>query len=275
MNDTPLDRRPDTLDYDRPPFVMVPVGLVRAPATCLRLYVALGAYANGRTGGGAFPGVDRLAADLDLDRRTIQRALGWLREAGWLDVEERHRDDGGQTSNAYRLRSSPAGGAASMPQGGAAQMPQGGRHERRPNQNQDNQKHSSPTARSASRSAPTPGTDVATTALPGMPAPAERRDGGALVAAWCRGYTDARGRQPLKAEVQRVGRSARALAGSAVEWEAAVECAYTAGGRGRLDLVAAWTDAPPATGSTRPSMQGRLEAAMQRAMQAEQEGAGS
>lgn len=46
-----------------------------------------------------FPSTSTLAADLDVDKRTIKRALSALAGKGWIIREERRRADGGQTSS--------------------------------------------------------------------------------------------------------------------------------------------------------------------------------
>jgi len=49
----------------------------------LAVAVALGSYLN-NTSEEAWPGIERLAQDLNADRRSCQRALDRLVEAGWL-----------------------------------------------------------------------------------------------------------------------------------------------------------------------------------------------
>lgn len=116
---TPPPTSLDTLEYDRPPFALVPFGLVRAgTGEQVRLYVALAAYANGRTRDGAFPGVPRLAHDLDRHERSVQRDLRALEAAGWLRIVERTRPNGSQTSNGYVLQ-----GVAVLGGGGAGVTP--------------------------------------------------------------------------------------------------------------------------------------------------------
>jgi DNA-binding transcriptional MocR family regulator len=49
------------------------------------------------------PSVERIAGLAHLTERTVQRVVQRLEAKGYLVVEERFRDDGGQTSNRYTL----------------------------------------------------------------------------------------------------------------------------------------------------------------------------
>lgn len=51
-----------------------------------------------------FPSVRRLADDLTVTMRTINRAMATLEEHGWIAREQRSRADGGQTSNLITVR---------------------------------------------------------------------------------------------------------------------------------------------------------------------------
>ena len=53
--------------------------------------------------GFCWPGVKRIASDLKLSRRTIQRALNDLEQAGLITRQPRHRPNGSLTSNLYQL----------------------------------------------------------------------------------------------------------------------------------------------------------------------------
>lgn len=54
--------------------------------------------------GKCWPGVKRIAADLNLSRRTTQRALSDLERAGLIQRDERYRENGSRTSNLYTLK---------------------------------------------------------------------------------------------------------------------------------------------------------------------------
>jgi predicted transcriptional regulator len=54
-----------------------------------------------------FPAIGTIAADLSLSRRTVERALADLEQAGFLYREHRFRAKGGKSSNLYRLREVP------------------------------------------------------------------------------------------------------------------------------------------------------------------------
>jgi hypothetical protein len=83
------------------------------PSPAVRLVLLKLADCAHDHGGGAFPSVRRLAKDCGLNPATVQRSLTWLREEGWIEVEEearQHRpttwrllfDQRGQrTQNAY------------------------------------------------------------------------------------------------------------------------------------------------------------------------------
>jgi DNA-binding transcriptional ArsR family regulator len=49
-----------------------------------------------------FPGIKTVAEELGISRRTVEHALSRLKEAGAVEVINRFRDDGSQTSNEYR-----------------------------------------------------------------------------------------------------------------------------------------------------------------------------
>ena len=54
--------------------------------------------------GACWPGVKRIASDLKLSRRTVQRALTALERHGFLERTHRRRPNGGLTSNLYRVK---------------------------------------------------------------------------------------------------------------------------------------------------------------------------
>ena len=50
------------------------------------------------------PSVRRIAEDLKLSRRTVQRALSDLDRHGFLERTQRHRPNGSLTSSLYRIK---------------------------------------------------------------------------------------------------------------------------------------------------------------------------
>ena len=54
--------------------------------------------------GKCWPGIKRIASDLHLSRRTVQRALADLESAGYIERTERYRGNGGRSSNLYALK---------------------------------------------------------------------------------------------------------------------------------------------------------------------------
>lgn len=51
-----------------------------------------------------WPGIRRIAADLQLSRSTVKRALKDLEKAGYLVKEARYRENGSLTSNRYKVQ---------------------------------------------------------------------------------------------------------------------------------------------------------------------------
>ena len=51
-----------------------------------------------------WPGINTIAADLKLSRRTVQRALSDLEKLGYVKRNERFRDNGSRTSNLYTVK---------------------------------------------------------------------------------------------------------------------------------------------------------------------------
>lgn len=52
-----------------------------------------------------WPAIDRIAQELHLSGRTVQRALRDLEHSGWITVEPRCRGNGSTTSHLITLRS--------------------------------------------------------------------------------------------------------------------------------------------------------------------------
>ena len=53
--------------------------------------------------GRCWPGIRTIAAELGFSRSTVKRALDELCQSGLLTKESRWRENGGRTSNLYRL----------------------------------------------------------------------------------------------------------------------------------------------------------------------------
>ncbi len=62
-------------------------------------------YLKDRSGrkGQCWPGIKTIAAELELSRSTVKRALDDLCRAGLIIKEDRWRENGSLTSNRYRL----------------------------------------------------------------------------------------------------------------------------------------------------------------------------
>ena len=68
--------------------------------------IAVYMYLSDRAGkeGSCFPAVPRIARDTGLSERTVQRAILDLKKGGFLHVKERHRWNGAESSNLYKLK---------------------------------------------------------------------------------------------------------------------------------------------------------------------------
>lgn len=73
--------------------------LSNATLRCLSLICYYGA----QKASGSWPAYETIAADMDSDRRNVMRYIKTLCECGYITKEKRHRADGSQTSNAYRV----------------------------------------------------------------------------------------------------------------------------------------------------------------------------
>ena len=51
-----------------------------------------------------WPGIPRIAGDLHLSETTVKRALRELERSGYIQREQRKRENGGWTSNLYLLK---------------------------------------------------------------------------------------------------------------------------------------------------------------------------
>ena len=67
--------------------------------------VAVYMYLKDRTNkdGTCWPSIRTIARELHLSRATVQRALKDLCAAGYLSKESRWRENGGRTSNLYKI----------------------------------------------------------------------------------------------------------------------------------------------------------------------------
>lgn len=82
------------------PFAIVPLGMlgtVSASAVCV--YAVLAEAANQHQT--SWPSKATIGDRTGLSARTVQRCIAELRDAGWIGVSERNRDNGSQTSNTY------------------------------------------------------------------------------------------------------------------------------------------------------------------------------
>jgi DNA-binding MarR family transcriptional regulator len=66
-----------------------------------RLLACLGTYAD--KDGWCWPSMPTLADRLGITRQAVQRSIRQLAEIGYIEVEPRHRSDGSQDRNRYRL----------------------------------------------------------------------------------------------------------------------------------------------------------------------------
>ena len=69
-------------------------------------YVALGQYADNKTKE-CWPSVTKLAKDINRSRYSTIKALQGLEEKGVIEVKQRFKDKGEQTSNLYILKLVP------------------------------------------------------------------------------------------------------------------------------------------------------------------------
>jgi len=66
------------------------------------VYIYLKDHANKE--GTCWPGINTIAAGVSLSRSTVKRALGDLMRAGLVEKSSRWRENGGLTSNLYRIK---------------------------------------------------------------------------------------------------------------------------------------------------------------------------
>lgn len=75
------------------------------PHRAVTVYCYLCDRANKK--GECFPSAKTIAKDLSLSKRTVFRALNELLDKGLIEKQPRHRNDGGVSSNFYRLTDIP------------------------------------------------------------------------------------------------------------------------------------------------------------------------
>ena len=63
-------------------------------------------YLKDRCGGQSqcWPSIRTIAEGLGISRSTVKRALGELERAGYIEKEPRRRENGGLSSNLYRVK---------------------------------------------------------------------------------------------------------------------------------------------------------------------------
>ena len=99
-------------------FTIVPHWLLKlCKPTEIATYVALGQYADNKSKE-CWPSVTTLAKDLDRSRQSTIKALKGLEEKGVIQIKERFKDKGEQTSNLYILMLSPKGVSRKLNRGG-------------------------------------------------------------------------------------------------------------------------------------------------------------
>ena len=69
-------------------------------------------------GGPVFPSIATIAEETGLSRTGAKDALRWLRINGWIEAQERRREDGGRSSNVYVVLD-PPGREPTPPRSGA------------------------------------------------------------------------------------------------------------------------------------------------------------
>ncbi len=68
----------------------------------ISVYIYLKDRAN--KDGKCWPAIPTIARELKLSQSTVRRALQDLRKAGFLETQQRYRDNGGKSSLCYRLK---------------------------------------------------------------------------------------------------------------------------------------------------------------------------
>lgn len=220
------------------PFVMVPHWIIEsgASANALRVYLVLGTYASG-PGGSCYPSRQTIADQAGMSVETLKRTMRELRGIGAVATEVRKRAAGKQTSNLYRLAfNAPFPVSRDQESRGVTHDPL---TKTTTNKNQG-------TTPAGGTVADAPGGDGE---LFEVDRPAEIPNAGALVKAWCEGFSETReGKTPDDSVVRRVAGSARQIAKTRTDmesWRTAWHAAKDAGRMGRFDIVAHLADFQP------------------------------
>lgn len=71
----------------------------RLPSRAKTVYMYLHDRADAE--GKCWPGIKRIASDLNMSRSTVKRAMADLEKYGYLKKQSRHRENGSSTSNLY------------------------------------------------------------------------------------------------------------------------------------------------------------------------------
>ena len=71
------------------------------PLRAKAVYMYLRDRANEK--GACWPGINRIASDLDMSRSTVKRALGDLIQSGYIEKELRYRGNSSYSSNLYTI----------------------------------------------------------------------------------------------------------------------------------------------------------------------------
>ena len=71
------------------------------PHRAKTVYMYLRDRANEK--GACWPGINRIASDLEMSRSTVKRALGDLIQNGYIEKELRYRGNGSYSSNLYTI----------------------------------------------------------------------------------------------------------------------------------------------------------------------------
>lgn len=199
--------------------------------------------------GFCWPGLATLAAKCRVSESAARRTLHRLQDDGWLTIRAGggRRPDGRGIPNSYSLdldRLSNPGVDARVNPGVDAPYPGVDAHPTlawtpgEPSLEPPSEPSVTPVAAAPGGDAP----------LAGMPEPTRAPSAGDLVAAWCDGWSDTRGRAPDASVVRRVSGACSQVAKTRTDiesWQTAWHAARDAGRVGRYDLVGHLADFRP------------------------------
>lgn len=221
--------------------LFVPEGLLHTPGIPHREWRVLLLLLNHRNGttGQCNPSHALLAEEMGVSRTAVKNALTWLRDAGIIDWKRAGRGSNWYFMDEIRWHEF---GLSDSTNSGREDSTNSGHEPKKEN-------------RMNRTSPPSPADD----AFPGMPDPEPKApelrppDAGHLVAAWCEGFTERRGKQPDESVLQRVRGTCKQVAKTRTDrdsWVTAWQAAKDAGRRGQYDVVAYLADyRPPARGN--------------------------